>query len=168
MTGLRDAQRAGKTFFLGGSVSVFWKRLAFESTSWVKKITFNNVDGHQTLRASTDYTGSFCYTPGSSVHGDFPGKNTGVGCHFLLPRIFLTQWSNPWLLYCQESSLPLNQGSPYKGGGNTNFFFAWAGTPIFSCPQTLAFLVLGTQTEPYTICSLGSQAFRLGLNYTNC
>ena len=22
--------------------------------------------------------------PGSSVHGDSPGKNTGVGCHFLL------------------------------------------------------------------------------------
>ena len=25
-----------------------------------------------------------CSPPGSSVHGDFPGKNTGVGCHFLL------------------------------------------------------------------------------------
>ena len=22
--------------------------------------------------------------PGSSVHGIFPGENTGVGCHFLL------------------------------------------------------------------------------------
>ena len=29
---------------------------------------------------------------------DFPGKNTGVGCHFLLRRIFLTQGSNPHLL----------------------------------------------------------------------
>ena len=28
----------------------------------------------------------------------FPGKNTGVGCHFLLQRIFPTQESNPWLL----------------------------------------------------------------------
>ena len=26
---------------------------------------------------------------------DFPGKSTGVGCHFLLHRIFLTQESNP-------------------------------------------------------------------------
>ena len=26
--------------------------------------------------------------PGSSVHGDSPGKNTGVGCHFLLQGIF--------------------------------------------------------------------------------
>ena len=29
---------------------------------------------------------------------DFSGKNTGVGCHFLLQRIFLTQGLNPWLL----------------------------------------------------------------------
>ena len=29
----------------------------------------------------------------SSVHG-FPGKNTGVGCHFLLQGIFLTQELN--------------------------------------------------------------------------
>ena len=25
-----------------------------------------------------------CSPPGSSVHGDFPGKNTGMGCHFIL------------------------------------------------------------------------------------
>ena len=29
---------------------------------------------------------------------DFPGKNTGVGCHFLLQGIFLTQGSNLHLL----------------------------------------------------------------------
>ena len=32
---------------------------------------------------------------------DFPGKNTGVGCHFLLQGIFLTQGSNPCLLHCR-------------------------------------------------------------------
>ena len=43
---------------------------------------------------------------GSSVHGDSPGKNTGVGCHSLLQGIFPTQGSNPglrhskWILYC--------------------------------------------------------------------
>ena len=31
-----------------------------------------------------------CSPPGSSVHGDSPGKNTGVGCHALLQGIFLT------------------------------------------------------------------------------
>ena len=30
---------------------------------------------------------------------DFPSKNTGVGCHFLLQGIFLSQGSNPRLLY---------------------------------------------------------------------
>ena len=41
---------------------------------------------------------------------DFPGKNTGVGCHFLLQGIFLTKGSNPHLLsllYWQADSLPL-------------------------------------------------------------
>ena len=35
-----------------------------------------------------------CSLPGSSVHGDFPSKNTGVGCHLLLQGIFLTQGLN--------------------------------------------------------------------------
>ena len=37
---------------------------------------------------------------------DSPGKNTGVGCHFLLRGIFLIQGSNPGLLYWQTGSLP--------------------------------------------------------------
>ena len=35
-----------------------------------------------------------CSTSGSSVHADYPGKNTGVGCHALLHGIFLTQGLN--------------------------------------------------------------------------
>ena len=37
---------------------------------------------------------------------DFPGKNTGVGCHFLLQGIFLTQGSNPGLPHCRQTLLP--------------------------------------------------------------
>ena len=33
---------------------------------------------------------------------DFLGKNTEVGCHFLLQRIFLTQGSNSDLLHCRQ------------------------------------------------------------------
>ena len=33
--------------------------------------------------------------PGSFVHGNSPGKNTGVGCHDFLQGIFPTQGSNP-------------------------------------------------------------------------
>ena len=35
------------------------------------------------------------------VHGDSPGKNTGVGCHSLLQGILLTQGSNLHLLHCR-------------------------------------------------------------------
>ena len=32
---------------------------------------------------------------------DSPGKDTAVGCHALLQRIFLTQGSNSGLLHCR-------------------------------------------------------------------
>ena len=59
----------------------------------------------------------------------FPGKNTGVGSHFLLQGIFLTQGLNPCLpnlLHWQVGSLALSQG---WGGGQIennqhNVFFA--------------------------------------------
>ena len=40
-----------------------------------------------------------CQAP---LFGDFPGKNTGVGCCFLLQGIFLTQGSNPGLPHCRR------------------------------------------------------------------
>ena len=44
---------------------------------------------------------------------DFPGKNTGVGCHFLLQGIFPTQRSNLCLLYCRWILYQLSHpGSP--------------------------------------------------------
>ena len=39
---------------------------------------------------------------------DSPGKNTGVGCHFLLQGIFPTEGSNPGLLHCRQMLYPLN------------------------------------------------------------
>ena len=45
---------------------------------------------------------------------DFLGKSTGVGCHFLLQGIFLTQGLNPGLLHCRQTLYRLShQGSPY-------------------------------------------------------
>jgi len=53
-----------------------------------------------------------CSPPGSSVHEDSPGRNTGVGSLSLLQGIFPTQGSSPglphwrWILHClslQES-----------------------------------------------------------------
>ena len=50
-----------------------------------------------------------CIPPDFSVHGDSPGKNTGVGCHALLQGTFPTQGLNPCLLlllHWQVGSLP--------------------------------------------------------------
>ena len=49
--------------------------------------------------------------PGSSIHGDSPGKNTGVGCHAFLQGICPTQGSNPGFLHCRRSHLS-HWGSP--------------------------------------------------------
>ena len=54
-----------------------------------------------------------CNLPGSSVHGDTPGKNTGVGLHSLPQGLLLTQGSNMRLLHCRQILYFLShQGSP--------------------------------------------------------
>ena len=65
---------------------------------------------------------------------DFPGKNTGVGCHFLLQGIFLIQGSNPYLLHLlhwQVDSLPLGSPSGKLRKGKEIFLCL----PLFSCLQ---------------------------------
>ena len=45
-------------------------------------------------------------TPRLLCPWDSPGKNTELGCHFLLPWIFLIQGSNPGHLHCRQRLLP--------------------------------------------------------------
>ena len=45
---------------------------------------------------------------------DSPGKNPGVGCHFLLQEIFLTQGSNPGLLNLLHFGWILYLLSPFR------------------------------------------------------
>ena len=55
-----------------------------------------------------------CSPPGSPIPGT-PGKNTGVGCHFLLQGIFLIQGLNPGIPHCRQVLYQLNyQGSPLQ------------------------------------------------------
>ena len=56
-----------------------------------------------------------CSPPGSSVHGDSPGKNTGVVCHALLQGIFPTQGSNPCLLHWQAG--PFTTSATWESQG---------------------------------------------------
>ena len=53
--------------------------------------------------SATPLTGA-CQAP--LTPWDFPGKNTGVGCHFLLQGIFPTQGRNLSLPHWQVDSLP--------------------------------------------------------------
>ena len=56
---------------------------------------------------------------------DSPGKNTGVGCHFILQGIFPIQGSNPGCLHYRQILYSLShQGSPKrKHSILPNFFF---------------------------------------------
>ena len=56
--------------------------------------------------------------PGSSVHGNSPGKNSGVGCHFLLQGIFPTQGLNPGLPNCRQILYHLSH--------HGSILFSWA------------------------------------------
>ena len=45
----------------------------------------------------------------------FPGKNTGMGCHFLFQGLFPTQGSNPGLPHCRQTLYRLShQGFPIQ------------------------------------------------------
>ena len=64
----------------------------------------------------------------------FPGKSTGVGCHFLLQGIFLTQGSSPSSLHSissfgRQTLLTLNHlGSPQLGTKRTQKNITIEGT----------------------------------------
>ena len=68
---------------------------------------------------------------------DFPGKNTGVGSHFFLQKIFLTQGSDLHLLHWQTNSLPLcawevwsfcSRGQIWEGNISCAGLFLWPPT----------------------------------------
>ena len=96
--------------------------------------------------------------PGSSVHGDSPGKNTGVGCHALLQGIFPTQGLDPGLLHCRQILHHLSHhGSPFPMAEPVQFlvkcdlihFILLLNSPVGSdLTQTLCCLPL-IPSEPY-------------------
>ena len=65
-----------------------------------------------------------CSPPGSSVHGDSPGKNTGVGCHALPPGDLPSPETEPKSLTLQVDSLPSEPpGKPKNTGvGSLSLF----------------------------------------------
>ena len=87
-----------------------------------------------------------CSLSGSSVHGDFSGKNTGVGCHFLLQGTFPTQGSSPHLLsllHCGgiQNTLPSQYGAMGYWIFQTDRFEKWHVqqdvSDLFICYKTV-------------------------------
>ena len=63
-----------------------------------------------------------CSLPDSSVHGDSPGKNTGVGCHALFQEIFSTQGLNPGLPHCRWILYHLSHRESHKTYKHSEIF----------------------------------------------
>ena len=121
---LRDGKRGvggmgsqrGRGFFLkwwkcsktdgGDDCPYLW--IHVNTTEWytlnrqiVRYMNYISVKVLVTQSCLTVYNPMDCSPPGSCPW-NFPGKNTRVGCHFLLQGIFPTQGSNPALLHCRQ------------------------------------------------------------------
>ena len=105
--------------------------------------------------------------PGSSVHRDSPGKNTGEGCHSLLQGIFPTKGLNLGLLHCRQILYCLSHwGSPMYDKSSCIKILQcfllpqssgpWAVLPVqFPLEATLALsLKLYAPTTQAPLCSL--------------
>ena len=69
--------------------------ITWDCLDWLEILTALCVLG---LVGSVTLCGHMDYRPpGSSVHGDSPGKNTGVVCHAVLQGIFPTQVLTTWM-----------------------------------------------------------------------
>ena len=87
-----------------------------------------------------------CSLPGSSLHGDCSGKNTGVGCHDLLQGIFPIQGSNPGLPHCRWILYHLShQESPKcQTRGEIKYLFLITNHSVIeSVPRGLVKLLCG-------------------------
>ena len=89
-----------------------------------------------------------CSPPGSSVHGDSPGKNAAVGCHALLQGIFLTQGLNPGLPHCRRILYHLShQRSPAAAAAKSLQLCPTVCDPIDGSPP--GFPSLGFSRQEY-------------------
>ena len=66
-----------------------------------------------------------CKLPGSLVHEIFPGKNTGMGCHFLLQRIFPTQGLNLGFPHCRQTLYRLSHQGSLLNNRHSHFPDCW-------------------------------------------
>ena len=76
----------------------------------------------------------YCSPPGSFVHGDSPGKNTGVGCHSLLQGIFPTRVSRTAGRFSQHLHMGVNVGLGQQGSPWWNLTTVLYWAQFWHCP----------------------------------
>ena len=97
---------------------------------------------------------------------DFPGKSTGVGCHFLLQRIFLTQGSNPGLPHCRQTLYRLSHQGNFEYRGQMQFKPpALAGRTVSTCVTNIINIKHQTQRHQGTNIILDQVSSSLFLSY---
>ena len=77
-----------------GSLDLSW---AYYSCLGLMLFVYSVTQSRPILCDTMDYS-----PPGSSDHGDSPGKNAGVGCHAFFQEIFPTQGSRLGLPHCRQ------------------------------------------------------------------
>ena len=102
--------------------------------------------------------------PGSSIHGDSPGKNTGVGCHAHLQGIFPTRGSNQGLPHCRRILYHLSHQGSTKQDGSSDSGFRHTGRSTLCCVQSCP--ALWTVARPATLSmELSRQEYWSGLPF---
>ena len=95
-----------------------------------------------------------CSPPGSSVcPWNVSGKNTGVGCHFLLQGIFLTQGLNLHLSHLPP--LPgrfFTTGTPWEAPGHIVFNSYFQSSQGLGMESSFSGCLLGEQLDKLPAC----------------
>ena len=93
-----------------------------------------------------------------------PGKNTGVGCCFLLQGIFPTQGWNPYFLHCRQILYhPRHQGSFTFQGTVRLKVFIFVFFMYYLCKKYYKPTVLYSTVLYSPLCQLGTQVNFVGL-----
>ena len=83
------------------------KRLPTVRETWIQSLGWEDLLEKEVATHSS----TLAMDRGATVHG-VSRQDTGVGCHFLLQKIFPTQGLNPGLLHCRQTLYRLShQGS---------------------------------------------------------
>ena len=106
-----------------------------------------------------------CSLPGSSVHGDSPGKITGVGCHAFLQGIFLTHWIGPRFSTLQADYLTTKAPGKKAECRRIDAFELWCWRRLLRVPWTARRSNQSILKEISSGCSLEGLMLKLKLQY---